>query len=54
MKARLLRELYMSIDRMNLYLVNGQSSAAQAERWHQRALRKDFESFGKKIKQINL
>ena len=40
---KLLKELYLSINRMHEHMVNGQSLAAQAERWHQRALRKDFE-----------
>lgn len=40
---KLLKELYLSINRMHEHMVNGQSYAAQAERWHQRALRKDFE-----------
>ena len=32
----------MSIDRMNLHLMNGRDVEARAEKWHQRALRKDF------------
>lgn len=41
--AKLLKEMYLSINRMHEHMVNGHASAAQAERWHQRALRKDFE-----------
>ena len=37
----------MSIDRMHEHMVNGNPEAAQAERWHQRALRKDFEQLTK-------
>ena len=41
-RDKLLRELYMSIDRMNLHLMNARDVEARAEKWHQRALRKDF------------
>lgn len=49
-ETKLLKELYMSIDRMHEHMVNGNSEAAQAERWHQRALRKDFEQLIEKGK----
>ena len=47
-ESRLVKELYMSIDRMHEHMVNGNQDAAQAERWHQRALRKDFKKVQKK------
>ena len=37
----------MSINRMHEHMVNGESEAARAERWHQRALRKDFKQLNK-------
>ena len=46
-RSKLLKELYMSINRMHEHMVNGESEAARAERWHQRALRKDFKGLNK-------
>ena len=42
-KANLLKEMYMSVNRMHEHMVNDKQEAARAERWHQRAIRKDFE-----------
>ena len=46
-QAKLLKELYLSINRMHEHMVYGRNQAAQAERWHQRALRRDFERLDK-------
>ena len=42
-RDKLLKEMYMSVNRMHEHMVNDKQEAARAERWHQRAIRKDFE-----------